>query len=452
MKGKVFSIFAILIIAFSIFKIDYTDKFWKIDFVIKADVNGYYAYLPAYFIEHDVTLKFLSNPKTQNYGKYYNVPGPNNSLLIKYTCGVSILHAPFFLAAHLLAPAFNQPQDGYSDIYEIALLLSSSVYLILGLFFLRAVLLIYFDDWIAAISLLTVFFATNLLDYATNEAGMTHAYTFGLFSFFIWLTIKWHKKPGVLLSILLGLTGGFAVLLRPTNLLIWVLFLLYDVSNLKAFKTKIQMLFSHYFHLVIMVVILFIAIAPQLIYWKTVTSQWVYYSYNNEGFFFTHPKLIDGLFSYRNGWLVYSPIMIFALAGCLILKKYVKEFALAIPVLMIVSTYVILSWWCWWYVGFGNRAFVEYGAILMLPFASLLTYLSKKSKLVSVLFILIIASASYLNVFQQWQYKTGLMHWDSMNKRAYWALFLKDYKPPGFDYLLTAPDYEKAMREREVLK
>lgn len=452
MKRKIFSLIAIIIIALSIFKIDYTDKFWKIDFVIKADVNGYYAYLPAYFIQHDVTLKFLTDATTPNYSKYWNVPGPQNSLLIKYTCGVSLLHAPFFMAAHLLAPKLNQPQDGYSDIYEIALLLSSSFYLILGFFFLRAVLLIYFEDWVAAISILTVFFATNLLDYATNEAGMTHAYTFGLFCFFIWLTIKWHKEPGFLFSILLGLTGGFAVLLRPTNILIWMLFLLYDVNTLALVKTKFQMFIKNYTYIALMVVTLFIAIAPQLIYWKIVTNQWVCYSYNNEGFFFAHPKLIDGLFSYRNGWLVYSPIMIFALAGCFLLKRYVKEFALAIPILMVVSTYVILSWWCWWYVGFGNRAFVEYGAVLMLPFASLLTYLFKKSKVIGALFIVIIVSAGYLNVFQQWQYKIGLMHWDSMNKRAYWALFLKDYKPPGFDYLLTAPDYEKAMREREGLK
>lgn len=449
MKKPFLSLLTILLIALTIIKIDSKDAFWKIDFVIKADINGYYAYLPAVIIHHDPKLDFLHDANTPNYGKYYHVTGPENSLLIKYTCGVAILHSPFFLIAHALAPLFNEPQDGYSDIYEIALLISSAFYLLLGFWFLRKTLLLYFADWVVALSLFTIFFATNLFEYATSEAGMSHAYSFGLFSIFIWHVIKWHKSNAMVTAVVLGLTLGLITLLRPTNILIVLLFIFYDVTNLASFISKIKLLFTNYLQLILLALFAFIALSPQLIYWKIVTHQWVCYSYNNEGFFFTQPKIIDGLFSYRNGWLLYSPILILALAGMLFLKKYAKAFALALPVLMIISTYVILSWWCWWYVGFGNRAFVEFSALLALPLCAFITFVYQKLKLNLLLLIIVIGAASYLNTFQAWQYKVGLMHWDSMNKRAYWALFLKDEKPPGFDYLLTPPNYDKAVSQRE---
>jgi hypothetical protein len=43
--------------------------------------------------------------------------------------------------------------------------------------------------------------------------------------------------------------------------------------------------------------------------------QFIYYSYAGESFDFLHPQIIRGLFGWKNGWLPYTPVMIFSLPG-----------------------------------------------------------------------------------------------------------------------------------------
>ncbi len=66
-------------------------------------------------------------------------------------------------------------------------------------------------------------------------------------------------------------------------------------------------------------------IFPQLLYWKLVSGNWLFYSYGNEGFDFLHPHIFDGLFCFKNGWLSYTPIMLFGLIGIVLMHKKKKK-------------------------------------------------------------------------------------------------------------------------------
>ena len=84
------------------------------------------------------------------------------------------------------------------------------------------------------------------------------------------------------------------------------------------------------FQLFIIIFFAFLVWIPQLLYWKTVTGNYLFYSYADEGFFFLNPQILKGLFSYRNGWLIYSPVMFFALLGIPFLYRYAKDFFLPV--------------------------------------------------------------------------------------------------------------------------
>jgi len=55
----------------------------------------------------------------------------------------------------------------------------------------------------------------------------------------------------------------------------------------------------------------------------------------------------------------------------------------------------------------------------------------------------------WLNQFQINQYRTSLLHWDSMTKEAYWGIWGKKTWPEGYDKMIKVPDYEKALKGEE---
>lgn len=189
----------------------------------------------------------------------------------------------------------------------------------------------------------------------------------------------------------------------------------------------------------------FIVWIPQFLYWKYTTGSFLFYSYTSERFFFNHPHFIDGLFSYRKGWLVYTPIMILALIGIPFLFIKLREFSCAITVFTILNLYIVFSWWCWWYGGsYGMRALIDFYGMLAIPSAVLFNEAKKWKKLVFVTLIGIAFLCTVQNLFNIRKYETGAIHWDSMTKEAYWFNFWHKYPQSGYWELLQRPDYDKA--------
>ena len=185
---------------------------------------------------------------------------------------------------------------------------------------------------------------------------------------------------------------------------------------------------------------------PQIIYWKYVTGDYFYYSYGEERFFFNDPAFMQGLLSYRKGWLIYTPIMTFSLLGIIIM--YFRHRKLFWPVVSftLLNLYVVWSWWCWWYGGgFGQRALIESYAVLAIPFTAFTKIILERKILTRIIFLVIIACLISLNLFQTRQYVIGVIHWDAMNKKTYWDSYFRLKVRPGFYDMVDNPDYKAAL-------
>ena len=320
-----------------------------------------------------------------------------------------------------------------------------SLYLAIGLYCLRKILRNYFKDTVVSITLVAVALGTNLYFYSVNEPGMSHAFNFCLFAVFLFLLIRFLGNPNYLSAALLGLSGGMIVLVRPSNGIILVLILLWEIGTWKGFVQRIRFLVSSYPKFILMAVCFLIMLIPQILYWKYTTGHYLFYSYNDEGFFFNDPQFINGLFSYRKGWLVYTPVMIFALAGLVVTIFTRRSMFYSILVFTLLNLYIVFSWWCWWYGGsFGQRSMIDSYAILALPFAAFTEWISGKKWYLRSAFLIICAFFIFLNLFQTRQYYIGSIHWDSMSKGAYWDSFLRLKPSVRFQGLLQHPDYEQA--------
>ena len=178
-----------------------------------------------------------------------------------------------------------------------------------------------------------------------------------------------------------------------------------------------------------------------------ITGHWLFFPYGEERFYFNHPKIISGLFSYRKGWLLYTPIMIFALAGIPFLLKKNREFFVPVLLYTIFSVYVIFSWWCWWYGGsLGCRPIIDSYGILAIPMAAFFTWLAGQKRFLKTIVIVLVAVSLLLNIKYQIQKRQGTLHYDSMSKEVYWNCFFL-FNPNGqYWKILDPPDYSRALQ------
>ncbi len=408
--------------------------------VLKQDVVQYYSYVPATFIYGDLSMAYArTSPFWQD--KIWGYMTEEGAYVQKYTMGLAIMYTPFFFAGHATAQLSSAPADGYSWPYELWIQIGSVFYLFLGLLILRKLLRHYFSDQITAITLLTLVLCTNLFYYSVAQGPMPHVYIFFLLSLFLHLTLRFHNNPTWKLAFFLALTGGMIVLVRPNHLLVWMIPVLYGLNREKLHWWRL-----HWQKVLVWPLGVLLVAAPQLIYWHHFTGDWVFYTYGEEGFFFDQPALLKAWFGFRKGWLIYTPVMALALVGMFRLHRITKEWTLAFAAFFITSTYVLVSWWCWWYGGsFGQRAFIDLFPVLAFGLAALLTAICSRTRIFYPVLGLI-ALLGVLNAFQTWQFTKGIIHHDSMTAAAYKATFAKTAVPEDFGALLETPDYDKALR------
>jgi len=437
-----FSYFLLVITLVGIFL---NNKYWETKKVIDWDVSQYYSYLPATFLYKDYTFQNADTLWEEAHFKLLPLPDGVHTYPVKMTYGVSLFYAPFFVAAHSFClNSQNCIPNGFSKPYKIALLLSSLVFALIGLWFFGNWLLNYVSPIIAAIATLCIFAGTNLA-YFTFVEPVSHVYGFALISTILYCFSRYLREQKTSLVIIIGFLSGLFVLIRPTNIIL-LLFLLIMLwlkrSQLDSKKLKQ--------HILIAIPLAAIVWIPQFIYWKHMTGQWLFYSYNDESFFFTDPEIWKGLFSYRKGWFVYSPLLFLAIPGFWFLHKQKRHTAIAALITLFVGLCVTFCWRCWWYGGgFGARAMIEYLPFMGLALAMLFQASGKAKLLVSIpVFVL----ATFLCVASVWfthLYTKLYIHPDSMSKELFWKQIMTDELAKNYFNLIDPADYDKAKRNEE---
>lgn len=423
--------------------------------ILSWDVMGYYLYLPAQFIYHDLShLAFVPdilhkyNP-TGSFYQAFQVPGaPEGTFVMKYTCGLAVLFTPFFWLGHWAAAAWHYPQDGFSEPYQIAIAFGSLLYALLGLAIIRRVLLHFCSDAVVAIVLLLLVMGSNYLQYSIYDAAMPHNFLFTLYALLLLCTLQWHRQPRRWLAAAIGLLLGLMVLIRPSEAVAIIIPLLWGVHSRTALRQKISLLRSRWQDVVLLGICGLIGVLPQLLYWKWATGDFVVYSYEEQGFSFLRPHLFQVLFSFRKGWLTYTPLMVLPLVGIIVLWR--RNRGIAAPVLgyFLLNIWVVSAWDIWWYGGsIGQRALVQSYAVLSIPLAYFLSWAWEPVRRTAVVGLTVGALLLLLvdlNLFQHWQYMQSIIHPEDMNRRYYWAIF-NNASPTQEDY--TVLDTGKRLPE-----
>lgn len=408
-----------------------SERFSKMSNIISWDTFGYYLYLPATIINNDpglsqITFVEEALKKYQSSVTFYQAsPGPRGGMIIKYAPGLAIVFLPGFALAHLAALISHFPADGFSIPYQYGVFLTSLAFVLLGVFMIRKVLLHFVSDTIAAITLILLYAGSNLFFVSITHV-LVHNFLFALYALLLWLVIRWHETPSYKNSAYLGLCIGLMTAIRPTEAIAVFIPLFWGVYNKATFVEKKQWVRLHFRQILLTGATIVLPILPQLIYWKLFTGNLLYYTYDNpgEGLDFLNPHTLKVLFSFRKGWLVYTPIMAMALVGFYFLYKKQRRIFFPLLVFAALNLYLVSSWTTWWYAGsFGQRALVQSYAVLALPLGYLIAALPYMKLTWRFVLRGLMGLFVILNLFQTWQYYQGIIHPERMTWPYYKAVF-----------------------------
>lgn len=413
-----------------------------------GDSLTYYAYLPAIFVHNDVTLEFArENPQKYDGKMFHLIEGPNGNYVIKTSSGMAIAVSPFFLIAHGFALLTKYKANGFSIPYKVAMLFSTLSYILIGLILLGRILKRYYSELAVGITILILGLGTNLLCFSTIQAGVSHAYSFVFLIFYIYLVIKWYDKQTIVTTLLLGLVGGFIVLIRPSNIIILLFLFFYNITSLKDLKDRFLFFIKNYWLILIMVFFSFLPWIPQLLYWKEISGHYIFNSYLDGQFNWNKPQVIRQLFSYRKGWLVYSPLMSLTFFGLYFLYKNNKKFFWSTLIFLVTNIYMLSSYYSWWFGGsFGIRAYIDSYALFAFPIASITERITKSNKKIFIAYLVVLLWFFTLNIVQTVQYARGYIHLIAMTKEAYWAQFMRFSISENYNDYLLFPNYTNARR------
>lgn len=431
-------------------------KRWNNEYnaVITYDAAGYYLYLPAFFYDdlgninnRDAIMQHHPFDDFAEIGGTYH-----QNFIIKYTCGIAILELPAFAVAHIWAKAAHYPVNGFSLPYQVCINFWSILFGIFGLWILRKILLRYFADDAVAVTLIALCVASNLYNFISFSGNMSHCYLFTLYATMLLLADNFYDRPAFKTAVLLGLCTGMVVLIRPTEIICMIIIGGWKITSWDDLKKRILFFNDHFSKLFGFALAAILIGSIQLVYWKTYTGHCLYWSYGpQEKFDFFHPHIFNGLFSYRKGWFVYTPVMILSVIGWWFLYKHFKSLFSSLFIFFILNIYFVFSWYNWWYGGsFSQRGVVQSYAILSFPLAALFQISFRKKILSYVLFAFIIFCI-WLNLVMTYQAYSvkGIMESNTMSRKYYWKIFGKiNINPSDRKYIDVKDELPKRLEKK----
>lgn len=381
-----------------------------------------YSYLPVMFL-HDGEFK------QQKEDWLFAREGPYNVAVPRYNYGMALLYSPFFFAAHCHSKIVRQPyQGGFSVLFETYIHWGSIFYVLLGLFLLRLLILKYFSEPITALVLFSGLFGSLLFYYTFSKGELPQGHLFFLFSLFLTLTNNWHKKPGVFNSVALGIVCGLISLIEFFELYIVLFFIFWEVRALSSLRNKLAFFKSHFRFLALILLVFGLTWLPQLLFNRVYTGGFFHDAFPGETYDFADSRIWAVLFSYKQGWIIYTPLAFLLLLSLIFVGQPGPASRAVFVLVLLVVLFFYGSSWEWGHGKyFGARLLCPAFAWLAFPYAGLLCRLFSPglnpgmALFLRPVVLLFVFFSVCINI--GWSYKLNQNHFTpiKMDEGKYWS-------------------------------
>jgi hypothetical protein len=394
---------------------------------IRSDGVSYYLYLPAVFVYHDLSLHHLADRYYSGHmpdfigGSIYlesSKWGRNDQYLIKCPMGEAILMIPFFALACFISFMMGMKITGFSFLFQYAAAVSGLFYVTIGLVLLWTVLEKRFKQNTILLVLAGILFGSPLFHYATYDSVFSHAYSFFLFSLFLYCVGHLYSKNSPRYFIIGGVVAGLIVITRLANS-IWLLFgIFYGVNSIQDLIERFRFRKKHIKYFLFFLISFLGVVFLQMIYWKIITGSFVVNRFPDVHINFAKPEILNVLFSARKGLFFWSPVLLMVFPGLFYVRKGAKDFFIPILLFLPLNIYLISSWEIWWYGGsFGQRPFVDSLPLVAICLCSY--YEGVKSIFARRFLIITIVFCMILSTWLMIKYWFGIIPFDGVTLKSF---------------------------------
>ena len=402
---------------------------------VRGDGVGYYAFARAPLIQHNLDFtedyrhanESFRGPRLDENGQ----PKPafrtsTGHLENHFTVGPAILWSPFLLLAHagvLLARALGSsvPADGFSAPYRVTMALATAIYGFLGLLLAFRLARQYVHERWALLATIAIWWASSLPVYMYFNPSWSHAHSAFAVALFLWYWHETRSSRSLTQWFLLALIAGLMLNVYYANAMVLAALAVEAAPQyLAAFRSRARagaeraesprlanLLVRHLlFVFVLSLCMLPIFFTRYLLYGDSFASGYI----PLRDWLWRSPAFLAVLFSSNHGLLVWTPILIFAVAG-LMLFRWREPLAGAPFFAAFLAFYLFIACYPDWagISSFGNRFFVSLTALFILGLA---VFLDRAAQLFRSPRAALAAASVLLALFVLWN--VGLMfQWGS---------------------------------------
>jgi hypothetical protein len=363
----------------------------KLSKVTGIDPTGYFGVSHALLFHRNFNLteeftrvKPDENPWT-GVRKETGMPGST------WAVGYSILATPFLATGTSIDRIAGLPADGYSRFAILFYCLTNVVLTGLGMMalfrFLRDVAEFSgvpdpASAFYAIMATFATFFGTSVGYYAVSP--MSHASTF--FCVAVFLAWWWRVKDGTGIRswVLLGLIGGFLSITRWQDIFFLGAPLICDLIGAPGkFAKRLPSRLSY-------LAAAAICWLPQIAEWKYIFDKYSPASPGKGFFVLPPPHILQVLFSTRNGWVAWTPLVLVGIAGLVLSAIRIPR--LFVPWIVVLALELALTGsMLTWHggEGFGNRYMTSSAPLIGLGVLTLLCATRRRNARAAVILAMI---------------------------------------------------------------
>lgn len=352
---------------------------------VRGDGVGYYAFARATLIEHrlDFTKDWqFANGSFRmgrvdangqlNPGQFTATGHIDNHFAI----GPAIMWSPFLIATHVGVIMVDRlggqtAADGFSQPYRLAMALGTALYGFLAIFISFRLARRYVPEQWAFLASMGIWFGSSLPVYMYFNPSWAHAPSAFAVALFVWYWVRTRGERSLWQWIFFGLLAGLMMDCYYLNAALLLLPVSDSIARYRRiFTGKIdQSAQTLLLGNAAFATALLLAFLPTLI-----TKKIIYGSFFSSGYterwFWQSPALLQVCFSSNHGLFSWTPILVPAVAGLFLLRKYDRALALSLLAVIAVYLYGVGSYQDWHGLSsFGNRFFVSLTVVFVLGLA-----------------------------------------------------------------------------------
>jgi hypothetical protein len=353
--------------------------------IVDGDAIQYYAYLRSLVFDRDLDFAndyerlYGASPESSGWLREQTPAGrPRNMMSI----GPAILWAPIYLpvvGAGAVASAVGLPVtvDGFAPPYPLAAGVAGILYATLGAYFCFRTVALRFSRRASFWGAVVAWLAGSALYYSLVSPAYAHAASIftSAIVVFAWLRSIGDERPRR--WILIGALTGLAMLVRWHSVILLALPGLELLSGIRR-RPPAQTLTG----LALAGIAAAVVFLPQLLAWKAIYGQYVVVPQGAGFMRWMQPEIVAVLFSTRRGLFLWTPALILAAAGLVLLVRRDRLLGAGSIVVLLLTLYVNSAARDWWAgEAFGARRFVGETVFFALGFAALGSALASRVSL-----------------------------------------------------------------------